>query len=364
MPSRRAPIRTLPIVPEGHLRIGGPLAIPEVLLGLGADPAEVLASIGLDAQIFADPENPVPCTALGRLMSACVARTGCRHFGLLVGERGGPASLGLIGLLMRQAPDVGTAVRQVALYLHLHDRGAVVVLSSQDGVARIAYAIYAPGVESSEQIGEGAIAITCNVVRSLCGADWSPTEVLLAGRPPADVRPYRRFFRSPVRFDAEQNALVFPAAVLEQRLPHANPELQRLLLEEVQQLDRELALDFTTKVRRLLRAGLIVGQCSAERTAALFAMQRRTLTRRLRAEGTTFEALLAEIRYEAARQLLTDTAMPMRRIAEALGYADLSVLTRAFKRWSGATPTEWRSALGAKALPIDPANPAAAADAE
>jgi len=162
-----------------------------------------------------------------------------------------------------------TALRQAALYLHLHDRGAVVVLSSQDGVARITYAIYAPGVESSEQIGEGAIAITCNVIRSLCGADWAPTEVLLASRRPADVRPYRRFFRAPVRFDVEQNALVFPASVLDRRLPQANPELQRLLLEEVQRLDRELALDFSTKVRRVACAGLVVGQCSADRKGSM-----------------------------------------------------------------------------------------------
>jgi AraC-like DNA-binding protein len=332
-------------VPEGHLRIGGPLAIPEVLLRLGVDPGEVLASVGLDAQVFANPDNPVPCTALGRLLTACVARTRCRHFGLLVGERGGPASLGLVGLLIRQAADVGTALRQAALYLHLHDRGAVVVLSAEGGVARIAYAIYAPGVESSEQIGEGAIAITCNVVRSLCGADWAPTEVLLAGRRPADTRPYRRFFRAPVRFDAEQNALVFPAGVLDQRLPEASPRLQRLLLEEVQRLDQELALDFQTKVRRVLRAGLIVGHCSAEQTARLFAMQRRTLSRRLAAEGTTFESLLAESRYEAARQLLTDTSLPMRQIAEAVGYADVSVFTRAFRRWSGTTPAQWRLSL-------------------
>ena len=345
MPLRSAPVRNLPIVPEGHLRIGGPLAIPEVLLRFGVDPAEVLASVGLDARIFSDPEHPVPCTTVGRLLSACVARTRCRHFGLLVGERGGPSSLGLVGLLIRQAPDVGTALRQAALYLHLHDRGAVVVLSSQDGVARIAYGIYAPGVAGSEQIGEGAIAITCNVVRSLCGADWSPTEVLLASRRPTDVRPYRRFFRAPVRFDADQNALVFPATVLDQRLPHANPELQLLLLDEVHRLDREVALDFSTKVRRVLRAGLIVGRCSADGTAALFAMQRRTLSRRLRAEGKSFEALLAQIRYETARQLLTDTAIPIRQIAEAIGYADVSVFTRAFKRWSGETPSAWRSSL-------------------
>ncbi len=165
-----APIRSLPIVPEGHIRIGGPLAIPEVLLPFGVDPREVLASVGLDASIFSDPDTPLPCTALGRLVRACVARTHCRHFGLLVGEKGGPSSLGLAGLLIREAADAGTALRQTVLYLHLHDRGAVAVLSSQGDVAQPTYAIYAPGMESRDQIGEGAIAIACNVIRSLCGA--------------------------------------------------------------------------------------------------------------------------------------------------------------------------------------------------
>ena len=343
MLARRAPGRSLPIVPEGHIRIGGPLAIPEVLLHLGVEPGEVLASAGLDASIFSDPDTPLPCTALGRLLSACVARTACRHFGLLVGAKGGPSSLGLVGLLIHGAADVGTALRQTVLYLHLHDLGAVAVLSSQGDVAQLTYAIYAPDMESSDQIGEGAIAIACNIIRSLCGAAWAPTAVLLASHCPTDVRPYSRFFRAPVHFDADKNALVFPAVLLNQELPGAKPELQQLVLEEVQQMDRELTFDFSTKVRRVVRAGLIVGQYSADQTAALFAIQRRTLSRRLREEGTTFEALLAEIRYETARQLLIDTRMPMHDIAAAIGYAEVSVFTRAFKRWSGTTPAAWRS---------------------
>lgn len=343
MLARNGPVRSLPIVPEGHIRIGGPLAIPEVLLQFGVEPGEVLASVGLDASIFSDPDTSLPCAALGRLVSACVARTNCRHFGLLVGARGGPSSLGLVGLLIRDAADVGTALRQTVLYLHLHDRGAVAVLSSQGDVAQLSYGIYAPDMESSDQIGEGAIAIACNIIRSLSGAAWAPTAVLLASHCPADVRPYSRFFRAPVHFDADKNALVFPAALLNQKLPRASRELQQLVLEEVQQMDRELTFEFSTKVRRVVRAGLIVGRYSADQTAALFSMQRRTLSRRLREEGTTFEALLAEIRYETARQLLVDTRMPMHEIAAAIGYAEVSVFTRAFKRWSGTTPAAWRS---------------------
>jgi AraC-like DNA-binding protein len=167
--------------------------------------------------------------------------------------------------------------------------------------------------------------------------------VLLASRCPADVRPYSRFFRAPVHFDADKNALVFPAALLNQKLPRATPELQQLVIEEVKQMDRELTFEFSAKVRRVVRAGLIVGRYSADQTAALFAIERRTLSRRLRGEGATFETLLAEVRYETARQLLVDTRMPMRDIAAAIGYAEVSVFTRAFKRWSGSTPAAWRA---------------------
>ncbi len=144
------------------------------------------------------------------------------------------------------------------------------------------------------------------------------------------------------------NRLVFPAALLKKRLPNAAPELQERILQEVRKLDREWALDFATKVRRVVRAGLIAGQHSVDQTAALFAMQRRTLCRRLQAEGTTYRDLVAEIRYEVGRQLLCDTRLPIHEIASAIGYADPSVFTRAFKRWSGITPAAWRSSLPAR----------------
>lgn len=343
MSGRVATTDAAPTAPEGSVRIGGPAAIPHLLRELGADPNEVLASVGLDLSLFDDPDNPIPFPMLGRLLGACVARTGCRHFGLLVGQHGGPASLGLIGLLMRQSVDVGTALRRVILYLHLHDSGAVATLASQNGVARLAYAICEPGIESSDQITDGSMAIICNIMRFLCGPTWALTEVLFAHRRPADVRPYRRFFGAPVRFDREQTALVFPAALLDQRVPGADPYLQQLLLEEVRRLDGQSDVVFSAQVRRMLRASLITGKCSADQVAGSFAMHRQTLNRRLSAEGTTFEMLLAETRYDAARQLLDNADVPIPQIAGFLGYADATAFSRAFRRWSGTPPAKWRA---------------------
>jgi AraC-like DNA-binding protein len=100
--------------------------------------------------------------------------------------------------------------------------------------------------------------------------------------------------------------------------------------------------DFKDALRRVLRTRLLLGKCSADTVAHLFAMHRRTLNRRLSAEGTAFKAVADEIRFEIARQLLADTRMPFSQVAATLDFSEASAFTRAFRRWSGQTPTSWR----------------------
>lgn len=329
-------------VPEGYLRIGGPSAIPEVLGYFGVDPTETIASVGLDQNAFDEPDRPIEVACLGRLFCACVARTGCRHFGLLVGQQGGLRSLGLLGLLLRQSPDVGRALRNLALYLHIHDRGAVVTYAKRGEVFTIGYAIYAPGVACDEQITDASLAIGCNILRAFCGADWTPSQVLLARRRPSDVRPYQAFFRCPLHFDAEQNALVFASDWLHHRLEGASPVLKQILKAQVTEIAGRGG-DFAADVRRALRALLVTGGCSADCVADLFSIHRRTLERRLEEQGTSFAVLLAEVRSEAAMQLLDNTDMPLIDIALTLGYSDATAFNRAFRHWSGSTPALWRA---------------------
>jgi AraC-like DNA-binding protein len=337
-----------PTLVDATVRVG-PLAIPRVLRDLGEDPNAVLDGVGIDPRLFDNPDNLIAFTTACRLLGACVARTGCRHFGLLVGQQSGPSSLGPLGLLMMHSTTVGEALGNLVSYLHTHDRGGTTTLSVQGKVASLGYAIYEPGAESTDQVADLAIALACNIMRSLCDPSWVATKVLLAHERPADVGPYERHFRAPVRFDAEQNALVFPARWLMQPLPDASPDLRRLLQNQVAGLDSAYGASFAAKVRRTLRATVIRGACSVESIAQMFGMQRRTLSRRLRAESTTFEALLDEVRFEVARQLLGDTNLPVRAVAEMLGYAD-AAFTRAFRRWSGTTPARWRG-RGAAAKP-------------
>jgi AraC-like DNA-binding protein len=87
---------------------------------------------------------------------------------------------------------------------------------------------------------------------------------------------------------------------------------------------------------------LLAQGASGDQVARLLLMHHRTLNRRLKAEGTTFQELLDEVRFEAACQLLDTARIPITEIAASLGYAETSAFSRAFRRWSGATPIERR----------------------
>lgn len=97
------------------------------------------------------------------------------------------------------------------------------------------------------------------------------------------------------------------------------------------------------ELQRALRARVLDGNCTADGIAASLAIHRRTLNRCLQREGTTFRAVLDRVRFEVARELLRDTNREIEDVARALGYAEPSAFTRAFRRWAGMPPSRWRT---------------------
>jgi AraC-like DNA-binding protein len=252
-------------------------------------------------------------------------------------------ALGLVGLLTRNAPDVSASLRCLTTYFHLHARGAVTELTVDPGLAILSYSPYEPNVEGALQTGDGAVAMMFNIMRTLCGPDFQSIEVLFAHRKPKDVRPFKRFFQVPLRFDAEQFALVFTRDWLDVAVPGSDAEVRRLLQKQIDALELRHSEDFPEIVRSVLRSALLTQHAGADQVAALFSVHPRTLSRRLEAFGVNFQTLVDETRFEIARQMLAQTSLEVGQIASALGYARASVFSRAFRRWSGTTPTQWRA---------------------
>ena len=325
------------------VRVASTMSIPAVLRSLGADPAKVLAEAGYEPEFFDNPDTRISFAARSRLLAHCATATRCPHFGLLVGQRAGLNSLGLIGLLIKYAPDVGSALLSLVRYLHLHVRGATTSLVTDERVAKFTWDVYQPRRDGVVHVDDGALAAIFNIMRALCGPDWKPTEVWFAHPPPPDAGPFHRFFSAPLRFDAERNAVVFAAAWLSRPVLEADQELRWEIQVQIDALEARHVGEFPAQVRSVLSSVLLTDDAGVERVAALFSMHRRTFNRRLAAYGTCFKELADESRFELARQMLEESSYAVGDAADTLGYADASAFIRAFRRWTGTTPAHWRS---------------------
>jgi AraC-like DNA-binding protein len=145
-----------------------------------------------------------------------------------------------------------------------------------------------------------------------------------------------------LRFDRPAHRLVFDAKVLELPLTMADPAALRLASD---QCEMELSAlgydgDLVTRVRGLVQRDT-EGFRSVEEVASALSLSSRTLKRKLATQGTTFSSLLEEERKLRSLRLL-DAGVPLQTIADRAGYSDVANFTRAFRRWTGATPGAYR----------------------
>ncbi len=328
----------------GDVRVGPILAIPDILTELGVSPQRAFTQAGVDLRLFQDPDNRIQIEALGRLLETCVVLTGCRHFGLLVGERFDLNGFGPLGYLLRNSATVGEAIRSLLLHLHLHDRGAAPVLLAPDPARVIlGYSVYRHGTPATDQILDGAIAIAYRILTELCGPGWKPLRVQFSHSRPASVAPYRKVFRSNVSFEAEVSGLVFASSWLEKPIEGADATLHDLIAKAIRDAQANRPISFADQVERALPQMLLSGMASAEAIARLFAIHERTLRRRLEKEGANLQQLINKTRFELAKQLLQNTTLSVSEIAAALRYDDPNAFSRAFRNWATLSPTEWRA---------------------
>ena len=330
-------------LPAGYVHLGVAQEIPPTLRDFGIDPDPIIREAGLDPRLFDDGASIVSQAAVGRLLTLCVERTRCPHFGLLVGQRATLLSLGMVGRLMQHSETVGDALRVLVSNLSLQDPGTAPSLTVSGDTALFRFSVARPEAESTDQISDGGLAVTVNLLRALCASGWNPMEVLVPRTAPADREPYRRHFRAPVHFDQEVATLVLPACDLDRAVTDADPMLRAILAEEIQRMKSTQGSALEDEVRRLLRTQITSKHYSADDIADVLAMHRRTLNRRLKGSGVGYRTMVNEVRFEIASQLLKDTEVPLAQIAAALGYSEASAFTRAFRRWSGQTPMAWRN---------------------
>ena len=330
------------LVKEGMMRVAPLQGLPRLLSRFGLTPSALFEEAGLAPDLLSDPEETISVEAAGRLLALCAKRTGCPHFGLLLGQDVKPTALGLIGMLAQNAVDVGSGLRGLILNLHLNGHAIVLTLSVRSDVAQLEFRLF-PDLQAAQAPAVDFVtSVICNILRSLCGPGLALSEVLFAHHVPPKRVPYSRYFRAPVHFGRERNALTFPATWLERHVHSANAASRAELERSVAALADLHRLQPETMVRRALFACIAFGDVSAGRVSAMTGMHRRTLNRRLADRGTSLLELTKDVRFQVARELLASTDLTVTEIAATLHYSHPGTFTRAFRLWSGSNPATWR----------------------
>jgi AraC-like DNA-binding protein len=330
-------------VPEPRLTIRAIRPLASGLRALGHDPAPVLAAAGIDTPLLDDPDATVPMGAGVAFLAEAARRAGDPNIGLHLAERADLGSFDVHLYAMLSSPTLGAAFERLGRYQRLIHETTRVELAREGACAVLRHRMPG-GLAAPRQTAEFLVAAWLRGGRVATGEDWGPLEVRFAHRRPDDVREHAQVFRAPVHFSAGENALVLPATLLDRPCVRADPALLAVL--DRYAADRIARTPATSSFADRARAGLVEllrdGNPGASRLAARLRMSVRSLARGLAAEGTSYRELLDHLRRETAAHHLADDRVAIAEVAFLLGFADLSAFYRAFKRWTGKTPAEFR----------------------
>lgn len=309
----------------------------------GLDPLALVAQAGLPARCLSDPDLQIPAPAVARLLELAAAQGHEPAFGLRLAEARRLSNLGPVGLLLRDEPTLRSAMDVVVRYVHLHNEALAVRVEHTGGLAVIRQAMTPQGGQPMRQAEELALAVLFRVLGVFLGVQWRPRLVCFTHRAPASLAVHRRVFGPTVEFGHEFTGIVCNAADLDAPNPGADPVMARYTHRLLEQAP-DASARTTDRVRQLAVLLLPRGHCRVEVVAQHLGLDRRTVARRLAAEGTSFSALVDGLRRDLVQRYLQEGARPLGDVAALLGFSAPSAFSRWYRAQHGAPARTRRTA--------------------
>ena len=323
----------------------------------GVDVPELLARHGLSNALGADVDARVPASAVLELWAELPALCKLPHFGVWLAELACSAPATSLGArLVHSAPTLGVGLGRLVRFERVFHGVQATSLEVAGSIARFTHRPPVGIGPGATPAIEFAFAWLLATARQTTGQSLAAVRVTFTHPEPGPLDEYRRVLGVEPHFGATENALELPSSALNLPQRTADALLDRLVERHAHELSRELprGMGPAARVRGLLYRGLSIGDVDAaslSATARELQLPSRTLQRRLATEGTSFAALLDEVRRELALQHLADPRTSVAEIAFALGFGDQPAFHRAFVRWTGKTPGEHRKRLASEANP-------------
>ena len=320
------------------------MGLTDAIAAAGGRPEQILRSVGLDGAVLADPHRYIACADFTRLLEAAAQATGDQCFGLHFGEHFLPKNIGPLAYVVLNSPTFAEGFQNVARYLHVHNQGMEVSFDVEGQWAFVRGRLTETGLEPPRQHNEFAAAVGLNLIRLMAGSQWAPVEVHFGHPAPPDTSEHARVFASPVSFHHPGNAFMVERAFTTRPVAAADERLYEIMRRYLDRILEEMPSEagLPASVRKVVAESMRDGHPSLHRVANKLARSPRTLQRRLHEHAIDFKALVADTRRRFAITYLRDPNHTVTEIAFLLGYAEVSAFDRAFKRWTGSTPSKYR----------------------
>ena len=293
-----------------------------------------------------DPDSRVPEASAETAWRLATTMTGDAAIGVHVAESLPRGALDLVEYALRSSASLAAGLERLARYGRvLSDRVAARMEAQGEGLLLLVRDTASTPLHPAR--AEFALAAALKLARESTGADITPLQVCFAHAAPEDESEHRRFFRRPVRFGAGSNSMMLSAVDAARPMQAADEALssivRRRLDKALAERNRPGSGPLSGRVRHLMVEHLGEMTLTPDTVARALAVSRRTLSRRLAEEGTSFRNILDDVRRDFACALLQDHSLSIADVAFFLEYSEPAAFNRSFRRWTGQAPRAFRS---------------------
>ena len=314
----------------------------KLIVANGHDPEALYRDVGIDPDLLNKPGARVPSTLVNRLWAKASEIIDDPCFGLKANKYWHPSYFHALGYAWLASHTLRDALNRFIRYLRIVSEKIFLKLEEDPDGLSLVCSFERLGMRVPAQIDMG-MAMSIHICRLNYGEDLKPVAVDIMHAAPPCAGEYFALFKAPVQFSADRDRMTFSFADADKYLIGANPQLARLndqvMIDYLGKLNKDDIIDrVTSAIVDMLPSGGVVD----EKVAETLHMSVRSLQRRLKEVGTTFRTLLDTVRKDLASTYVHDPDIELAEVAFLLGFSDQSAFSRAFRRWTGHSPSETR----------------------
>ncbi|WP_455209742.1 AraC family transcriptional regulator [Kaarinaea lacus] len=323
------------------------MPLRKALDDIGIDADALFKQVDLDPEHFLDSNARFPYAQVRQLWEQAIRLSADPCLGLRMAKYWHPSDFHALGYAWLASPTLKEALLRAARYFHIvsTDPEELLLEETRDGYRFIidTSKVQQRGMDEEYDL---LVTIIVELCRKSSRTDFNPLKLELQRAAPECASDFKVYFKCPVIFSTVQNIIHFAKKEIDMPLPTANADMliasDKIITDYIAQLRRE---DIAVQVKSRLIASLSSGHTTQESIATALNMSTRNLQRRLQQEGTSFKQLLEQTRIDLSQQYIKNSNLSVNEITFMLGFSEPSNFTRAFKRWTGHSPSEYRSSL-------------------